>query len=50
MDDVRNRGTMSIASETAEDLATVARVGGNIPYYTGQGIGQGISTAIDAYS
>ena len=26
------------------------KVGGNIIYYTGQGIGQGISAAIDAYN
>ena len=34
----------------ADDLATMARVGGNIIYYTGQGIGQGIGMAIDAYN
>ena len=34
----------------ADDLATMARVGGNIIYYTGQGIGQGINMAIDAYN
>ena len=34
----------------ADDLAAMARVGGNIIYYyTGQGIGQGINMAIDAY-
>ena len=46
MDDVRHRTRMSIA----DDLATMARVGGNIIYYTGQGIGQGIGMAIDAYN
>ena len=46
MDDVRYRTRMSIA----DDLATMARVGGNIIYYTGQGIGQGINMAVDAYS
>ena len=46
LDDVRYRTRMSIA----DDLATVARVGGNIIYYTGQGIGQGINMAIDAYN
>ena len=45
LDDVRYRTRMSIA----DDLATMARVGGNIIYYTGQGIGQGINMAIDAY-
>ena len=44
MDDVRYRTRMSIA----DDLATMARVGGNVIYYTGQGIGQGIGMAIDA--
>ena len=44
LDDVRYRTRMSIA----DDLATMARVGGNIIYYTGQGIGQGINMAIDA--
>ena len=44
MDDVRYRTKMSIA----DDLATMARVGGNIVYYTGQGIGQGINMAVDA--
>ena len=34
----------------ADDLATMARVGGNVIYYTGQGIGQGIGMAIDAYN
>ena len=34
----------------ADDLATMARVGGNIIYYTGQGIGQGVNMAIDAYN
>ena len=37
LDDVRYRTRVSIA----DDLATMARVGGNIIYYTGQGIGQG---------
>ena len=46
LDDVRYRTRMSIA----DDLATVARVGGNVIYYTGQGIGQGISAVIDAYN
>ena len=46
MDDVRYRTRMSIA----DDVATMARVGGNIFYYTGQGIGQGIGMAIDAYN
>ena len=46
MDDVRYRTRMSIA----DDLATMARVGGNITYYTGQGIGQGIGMAVDAYN
>ena len=46
MDDVRYRTRMSIA----DDLATMARAGGNIIYYTGQGIGQGINMAIDAYN
>ena len=46
MDDVRYRTRMSIA----DDLATMARVGGNIIYYTGQGIGQGIGMAVDAYN
>ena len=45
LDDVRYRTRMSIA----DDLATMARVGGNIIYYTRQGIGQGIGMAIDAY-
>ena len=44
-DDVRYRMRMSIA----DDLATMARAGGNIVYYTGQGIGQGINVAIDAH-
>ena len=34
----------------ADDLATMARAGGNILYYTGQGIGQGINMAVDAYN
>ena len=46
LDDVRYRTRMSIA----DDLATMARVGGNTLYYTGQGIGQGIGMAIDAYN
>ena len=46
LDDVRYRTRMSIA----DDLATMARVGGNIVYYTGQGICQGINMAIDAYN
>ena len=46
LDDARYRTRMSIA----DDLATMARVGGNIIYYTGQGIGQGINMAIDAYN
>ena len=46
LDDVRHRTRMSIA----DDSATMARVGGNIIYYTGQGIGQGINMAIDAYN
>ena len=46
LDDVRYRTRMSIA----DDLATLARVGGNIIYYTGQGIGQGVNMAIDAYN
>ena len=46
MDDVRYKTRMSIAG----DLATMARVGGNIIYYTGQGIGQGINMAVDAYN
>ena len=46
LDDVRYRTKMSIA----DDLATMARVGGNIIYYTGQGIGQGINMAVDTYN
>ena len=34
----------------ADDLATLARVGGNNIYYTRQGIGQAIYVAIDAYT
>ena len=34
----------------SDDLATMARVGGNVIYYTGQGLGQGISAVIDAYN
>ena len=34
----------------ADDLATMARVGGDIIYYTGQSIGQGIRMAVDAYN
>ena len=46
MDDLRYRTRMSIA----DDLATMASAGGNILYYTGQGIGQGVNMAIDAYN
>ena len=46
LDDVRHRTRMSIA----DDLATMARVRGNIIYYTGQGTGQGINMAVDAYN
>ena len=46
LDDVRYRTRMSIA----DDLTTMAGVGGNIIHYTGQGIGQGIGMAIDAYN
>ena len=46
LDDVRYRTKMSIA----DDLATMSFVGGNIIYYTGQGIGQGINMAVDAYN
>ena len=46
LDDARNRARMSIA----DDLATMARVGGEIIYYTGQSIGQGINMAVDAYN
>ena len=46
LDDVRYRTRMAIA----DDLTTMARVGGNIIYSTGQGIGQGIGMAIDAYN
>ena len=46
LDDVRYRTRMSIS----DDLATMARVGGNVIYYTGQGIGQGISAVIDTYN
>ena len=46
LDDVRYRTRMSIS----DGLATMARVGGNVIYYTGQGIGQGISAATDAYN
>ena len=46
MDDVRYRTRMSIEG----DLATMARVGGNTTYYTGQGIGQELGMAIDAYT
>ena len=45
MDNVRYRARMSIA----DNLATMARVGGNVIYCTGQGIGQGINMAVDAY-
>ena len=46
LDDVRYRTRMSIA----DDLATMARVGGDIIYYTGQSIGQGTNMAADAYN
>ena len=46
MDDLRYRTRMSIA----DDLATMARAGGNIFYDTGQGISQGINMAVDAYN
>ena len=46
LDDVRYRTRMSIA----DDLATMARVGGDIIYYTGQSTGQGINMAVDAYN
>ena len=46
LDDVRYRARMSVA----DDLATMARVGGDILYYTGQSIGQGINMAVDAYN
>ena len=46
MDDLRYRTRMSIA----DDLATMARAGGNILDYTGQRIGQGINMAVDAYN
>ena len=46
LDDARYRTRMSIA----DDLATMARVGGNIICYTRQGIGQGINVAVDAYN
>ena len=46
LDDVRYRTRMSMS----DDLASMARVGGNVIYYTGQGIGQGISAVIDAYN
>ena len=46
LDNVRYRTRMSVA----DDLSTMARVGGNIIYYTGQGIGQGINMAVDAYN
>ena len=46
LDDVRYRTRMSIA----DDLSTMARVGGNTIYYTGPGIGQGLNVAIDAYN
>ena len=45
LDNVRYRTRMSVA----DDLSTMARVGRNIIYYTGQGIGQGINMAVDAY-
>ena len=37
LDDVRYRTRMSVA----EDLSTMARVGGDVLQYTGQGIGRG---------
>ena len=46
LDNVRYRTRMSVA----DDLSRMARVGGNIVYYTGQGIGQGINVAVDAYN
>ena len=46
MDNVGYTTRMSIA----DDLATMARVGGNITYYTGQGIGPGICMAADTYN
>ena len=46
LDNVRYRTRMSVA----DDLSTMARVGGNIIYYTGQGRGQGINMAVDAYN
>ena len=46
LDDVRYRTRMSIS----DDLATMARVRGNVIYHTGQGIGKGISAVIDAYN
>ena len=46
MDYVRDRTRMSIA----DVLATMARVGGNIVYSTGQGLGQGIGMVVDAYN
>ena len=46
LDDVRYRTRMSIA----DDLATMAKVGGNIIWYTGQSIGQGINMAVDAHN
>ena len=42
----RYRTQMSIA----DDLATMARVGGKIFYCTGQGIGQGVNMAVDTYN
>ena len=45
LDDVRFRTRMSIA----DDLTTMARVGGHVIYYTGQGIGQGMNKVIEAY-
>ena len=43
---VRYRTRMSVA----DDLSTMARVGGNIIYYTGQERGQGINMAVDAHN
>ena len=46
LDALRYRTKMSIA----DDFSTMARVGGNIIYYTGQGIGQSINMAVDTYN
>ena len=45
LDDVRYRNRMSIS----DDIATMARVEGNVIHYTGQGTGQGVSAGTDAY-